>query len=75
MKQNQQQPDTATRRSHNDREQENYGQQTGSGIRQDDIHENPDRAESGASPREGGLGEQTEKEGGLGRNKLQPPVE
>ena len=71
MKQNQQQPDTATRRSHNDREQENNDQQTGSGIRRDD----PDRAESGASPREGGLGEQTEKEGGLGRNKLQPPVE
>jgi hypothetical protein len=75
MKQNQQRPDAETRRSHIPGEQEDNDQQTGSGIRNDNIRENPDRAESGASTGDGGLGEQTEKEGGLGRNKLQPPVE
>ena len=75
MKQDQQRPGAATRRNHNDREQENADQQTDSGMRHEDDYENPDRAESGASSREGGLGEQSEKEGGLGRNKLQPPVE
>lgn len=75
MKHNQERPEAETGRSHEQEKQKSGDQQTGSGMRNDDIRENPDHAESGASPGEGGLGEQTEKEGGLGRNKLQPPVE
>jgi hypothetical protein len=75
MKQNQERPGTTTGRSHNQGGKQNSEQPTGTRVRQDTERENPDHAESGASPEEGGLGEQTEKEGGLGRKIFQPPVE